>query len=263
MTRARDATLEILPDPDALARRVADWLLAVVTQAEGNFAIALSGGLTPHRLYRQLATAPYKLAFPWSRTHWFWGDERYVPHDSANSNCRGVREALLDLVPIPMGNIHPIPTHMPEPAKAAAAYEATLHAFYGATELDPARPLFDVVLLGLGTDGHTASLFPGSTALLERNRWVVPVIGMKPETRITLTYPALESTRQAAFLVEGEQKRAILARLRRGDTTVPAARLQPSGLLSIFTDTAAITPSVADPTIKTGIAVGSGDQQRR
>jgi 6-phosphogluconolactonase len=240
MPRARDAILEILPDPDLLARRVADWLLALATESVGDFAVALSGGSTPRRLYRVLATAPYDTAFPWLRTQWFWGDERCVPPDSADSNYRMAREALLDMAPIPMGNIHPIPTRLAGPVQAAVAYEDMLQSFYGAATLDPDRPLFDVTLLGLGADGHTASLFPGSTALLERERWVVPVAGPKAEARITLTYPALESTRHAAFLVEGEQKRAILARLRRGDETLPAARLHPVGSLSIFTDTAAI-----------------------
>ena len=114
------------------------------------FAVCLSGGSTPQRLYELLAGPPYRDKFPWSRTHWFWGDERFVPHDDALSNYRMVREALLSRAPIPAINIHPIPTEGISPEKAAAAYERELKSFYGAEHLDPARPLFDVNLLGLG-----------------------------------------------------------------------------------------------------------------
>jgi 6-phosphogluconolactonase len=134
-----------------------------------------------------------------------------------------VRAALFDAAPVPAGNVHPIPT-AGEPAKAAQAYANELRDFYGDAALDPQRPLFDVVLLGLGEDGHTASLFPGTTALQERQRWVVDVLNPKSEPRITLTYPALQSTRALAFLVAGANKRDILARVWRGDD-LPAARL--------------------------------------
>lgn len=229
----------ILADAATLARRVADWLLAVATAKDGTVAIALSGGNTPRRLYEMLATPPFRNLFPWPRTHWFWGDERFVPHDDAQSNYRMVREALLARAPIPIANIHPVPTDGLEPEAAASAYEHVLKTFYGAEKLDPARPLFDVTLLGLGTDGHTASLFPGTAVLAERDRWVAAVTGAKEEARITLTYPALESSRHAAFLVEGEEKRTILARLRRGDNDFPAAHIHPIGTLHIFADTAA------------------------
>ena len=136
----------------------------------GSFAVCLSGGSTPQRLYEHLAGPPYRDAFPWSRTHWFWGDEQFVPHDDALSNYRMVREALLSRAPIPAVNIHPIPTEGLSPEAAASAYERELKSFYGADHLDPARPLFDVNLLGLGPDGHTASLFPGSAVLAEREK---------------------------------------------------------------------------------------------
>lgn len=123
--------------------------------------------------------------------------------------------------------------------QAAAAYERELKSFYGAEQLDPSRPLFDVVLLGLGPDGHTASLFPGTAVLAERERWVAAVLGAKSEARITLTYPALESSRHAAFLVVGGEKRAMLRRLREADETLPASRLHPAGSLCIFADVAA------------------------
>ena len=206
MTSPSEAKLEILADPEALSRRVADWMLELATAKDGVFAVALSGGSTPRRLYEHLAGPPYRDVFPWSRTHWFWGDERFVPHDDALSNYRMVREALLSRAPIPAINIHPIPTEGISPEAAASAYERELKSFYGAERLDPARPLFDVNLLGLGPDGHTASLFPGTAVLAERDRWVAAVIGAKSEARITLTYPALESSRHAAFLVAGKRE---------------------------------------------------------
>jgi 6-phosphogluconolactonase len=239
MTTSLTADLEILADPDALAGRVAGWLLEAAIAAEGVFAVALSGGSTPRLLYQYMATPRFRDRFPWPKTHWFWGDERFVPHGHAESNYRMAWEALLSHVPIPAGNIHPVPTEGITPAAAAAAYEGELRSFYGATCLDPARPLFDVTLLGLGTDGHTASLFPGTAALGERERWVAEVDGAKSQTRITLTYPALESSRRIAFLIAGAEKRTVLDRLRRGDNSLPAARLQPSGRVWIFCDAAA------------------------
>jgi 6-phosphogluconolactonase len=240
MTVPSEARLEMLADPEALSRRVANWMLAAANAKDAVFAIALSGGSTPRRLYEHLAEPTYRDGFPWSRTHWFWGDERFVPHDDALSNYRMVREALLSLAPIPATNIHAIPTEGVSPEAAASAYERELKSFYRAERLDPARSLFDVTLLGLGPDGHTASLFPNTAVLTERNRWVAAVVGAKSEARITLTYPVLESSRNAAFLVAGEEKRAVLARLRRGDDSLPATRLHPTGALWIFCDAAAV-----------------------
>jgi 6-phosphogluconolactonase len=233
-----EAQLEILADAEALARRVADWLLAISTAAAGVFTLALSGGGTPRRLYALLAGPPYRDVFPWRRTHLFWGDERFVPRDDASSNYRMVRDAMLSRVPIPAANIHPIPTEGLTPEAAASDYERELKSFYGAGRLDPARPLFDVNLLGLGPDGHTASLFPDTAVLGERERWVAAVAGPKP-ARVTLTYPALESSRHAAFLVAGKQKREIFSRFQRGEPTLPAARLRPVGTLHLFADAAA------------------------
>jgi 6-phosphogluconolactonase len=236
---APDPQLEILADPEVLSVRVADWLLDAVMAAEGVVAIALSGGSTPRRLYERLAGSPYRDRFPWRRTHWFWGDERFVPHDDARSNQRMAREALLSLVPIPIANIHPILTEGLSPDRAAAAYEQTLKAFYGAETLDPARPLFDVTFLGLGTDGHVASLFPETDVLAMRDRWVAAVAVGEGERRITLTYPAVESSRRVAVLVAGAEKRAILGRLLHGDDSLPAVHLHPNGRLWIFGDAAA------------------------
>ncbi|MGO9431649.1 6-phosphogluconolactonase, partial [Rhodoblastus sp.] len=226
--------LEILPDADSLAKRVADWLLDAAKSSDGLFTVALSGGSTPRALYELLAEPPYRDAFPWARTHFFWGDERFVPHDDARSNFRMAREALLSRVPIPAENIHPVPTQGFGPEAAAAAYQRELMTFYGAETLDPGRPLFDVTLLGLGADGHTASLFPGGAALAERRLWVAAVTDAKGLARITLTYPAIDSSSRVAFLVAGKEKSAIFSRLRRGDGALPAAHVHPVGELWQF-----------------------------
>lgn len=236
MTTAREAIMEVLPDGEALARRVARWVLDAATATDGVFAVCLSGGSTPRRLYETLAAPPYRDEFPWPRAHWFWGDERFVPRDDALSNYRMAREAMLARAPVPAANIHPIPTEGLEPDEAARAYERDLMAFYGARRLDPDRPLFDLTLLGLGDDGHIASLFPGAPALAERERWAAAACAAKPPARVTLTYPTLESSRRTAFLVTGTEKRAALARLRGGDDGDPAARLRSTGCLRIFAD---------------------------
>ncbi len=145
---------------------------------------------------------------------------------------------MLSRAPIPAANIHPVQTEGLTPDAAASDYERELKSFYGAERLDPARPLFDVNLLGLGADGHTASLLPGTAVLEERERWVAAVVGPKP-ARITLTYPALESSRHVAFLVAGKEKREIFSRFQRGEHTLPAARVRPTGTLHLFADAAA------------------------
>jgi 6-phosphogluconolactonase len=234
---AGDRTFE---DAEALARNVAEWLCARALASHGKFAVCCSGGSTPKRLYEMLAEPAPAARFPWQRVHWFWGDERFVPHDHPDSNYRMVRDALFAHVAVPDGNIHPIPTENLSPEQAAAAYEETLKTYYGADTLVPTRPLFDVMLLGIGEDGHTASLFPGHPALEEQHRWVVAVIGAKSEARITLTYPALDSSRDAVFLVTGAGKRDVVARARSGDRALPAGRIRPVGRLHWFADRAAV-----------------------
>lgn len=240
MTSLSDARVEVLDDREALAQRVAAWLLGMVSEKGGRVSVALSGGSTPKRLYEILAGPSYRDQFPWSRVHWFWGDERFVPPDSPDSNFRMVREAMLSHVPVPSGNIHPVPTEHLTPEQAAAAYQKTLQEFYGAPDLRADRPLFDVTLLGLGPEGHTASLFPGTAALKERAQWVAAVIGAKAEPRITLTYPALDSSADVAFVVAGSEKRPVLKQLFGGDEQLPAAHIHPvHGGLHFFLDRAA------------------------
>lgn len=232
------ARIEVAKDLEALAHQAARWITDLAGNSHGRFAVCLSGGSTPRRLYRLLAESPFRDALPWECVHWFWGDERFVPWDHEDSNYGMVRAAMLARAPAPAQNIHPIET-TGAPADAARAYERVLKSYYGAETLEPARPLFDVQLLGLGPDGHTASLFPGTSVLGEHHRWVAEVVGAKPEVRITLTYPALESSRHTAFLVAGADKRGMLARALAGDQALPAARLRPVGELTWFVDTAA------------------------
>jgi 6-phosphogluconolactonase len=230
-----ETRIDIAKDPEDLADRAARWIADIAGRSQGRVAISLSGGSTPRRLYQLLSEAPFRDAMPWDRIHWFWGDERFVPPDHPDSNYRMAREALLSRAPIPAANIHRVETGG-DPADAARAYERTLKSYYGAETLDPARPLFDVELLGLGPDGHTASLFPGTKALDERRRWVAEVVGAKPEERITLTYPVLESSRHTAFLAAGADKREPLVRVLAGDRELPAARVRPAGELVWFVD---------------------------
>ncbi len=225
-------------DPEDLAHRAARWITDLAAASPDRFAVALSGGSTPRRLYQLLAEEPYRSRLPWQRVHWFWGDERFVPWDHPDSNYGMVRTALLAHAPIPPENVHGIETSG-MPGEAAHRYQDRLQAYYGADALDPARPLFDVQLLGLGPDGHTASLFPGTSVLHERGRWVAEVVGAKPEARITLTYPALDSSRHVAFLAAGPDKREMLARALDGDQALPAARVRPQGDLTWFVDDAA------------------------
>jgi 6-phosphogluconolactonase len=227
---------------EALAHDMAEWLCALALASDAKFALCLSGGSTPRRLYEYLADPAIASRFPWARAHWFWGDERFVPHDDPDSNYRMAREALLSRVPIPPENIHAIPTTGFSPAEAAAAYEATLKRFHGTDVLAPDRPLFNVTLLGIGEDGHTASLFPGRPELHETRRWALPVIGAKSEARITLTYSALNSSRDLAFLATGEEKRGVVALAQAGDRALPAANVHPTGTLHWFMDRAA-TPA--------------------
>jgi 6-phosphogluconolactonase len=232
------ASVEVLKDPEALAHRAARWITDLAGASRDRFAICLSGGSTPRRLYELLAETPYREALPWERIHWFWGDERFVPWDDPDSNYGMVHTALLERAPIPPQNIHGIPT-TGVPREAAQTYERVLRSYYAAEDLDAARPLFDLQILGLGPDGHTASLIPGTSALEERQRWAVEVIGARPETRITLTYPALESSRHTAFLVAGAEKREVLARAVARDPALPAGRVRPVGELTWFVDEAA------------------------
>ena len=229
----------VLADARAAAAHMAGWLAATLG-SDRRRAVCLSGGSTPRVLYESLAQPPYRDAIRWDLVDWFWCDERFVPATDARSNYRMAAELFLDRVAVARERIHPIPTGTGTPAESAAAYEDELKRFYGAASLEPGRPLFDIVLLGVGDDGHTASLFPGSPALEERTRWVAWAPGPDGLARITLTYPALESSRDAAFLVTGAGKREVMRRIAGGATDAPAAMLRPAGRVHWFVDRAAV-----------------------
>jgi 6-phosphogluconolactonase len=235
---AIEPRLDVSPNPEALAHRVAQWIVDLACHNSARFAVCLSGGSTPRRLYQLLAAPPLRDVMPWHRVHWFWGDERFVPWDHPDSNYGMAREAMLAHVPVPPGNIHGV-EFAGTPADAARAYQDVLQSHYGTERLDPARPLFDVVLLGMGPDGHTASLIPGEPVLDEKARWVAEVTHGRPEARITLTFPALDSSRSTAFVAAGADKRTMMQRVLAGDRELPAARIRPIGELIWFIDNAA------------------------
>jgi 6-phosphogluconolactonase len=230
MTEKTRPQVLLVADAAALAETAAQRLLARVQGAQ-RAAVCLTGGSSPLGLYRLLAEDPWRSKLPWDRVHWFMGDDRFVPESDPLSNMGAAKRVFLDRVPAPRQSIHPIPTDTNNPETAARRYEEELERFYGAERLDPARPLFDLVLMGLGPDGHTASLFPHSPALEENRRWVVGIIkaGMEPFVpRVTLTFPALAATREMLFLVDGASKRPILKRVLAGED-LPAHRAYAQG----------------------------------
>ncbi|MCK7500650.1 MAG: 6-phosphogluconolactonase [Comamonadaceae bacterium] len=205
-------------DVDSLYRAGAERFARLaqrVAQKSGRFCVALAGGSTPRGLYALLAEdARLRAAVPWAQTHFFWGDERHVACDHPDSNYRMVQEVLLSRVPVPPENVHRMAGESPDLETAAQAYEQLLRAFF---QLSAAEfPRFDLALLGLGTDGHTASLFPGSTALEGRRRLVVTSRGAAGGVgRISLGVPVFNNASCVAFLVSGSAKaRAVWATLR-------------------------------------------------
>ncbi|HXQ26726.1 MAG TPA: 6-phosphogluconolactonase [Candidatus Acidoferrales bacterium] len=235
----------VFPDLEALSRGALDELLRTMGDAvreRGRFTIALAGGRTPAKLYELWVQAEARGArTPWDSVHLFWGDERFVPHDDLLSNYRMAREALIAHVPIPAANVHPMPgsKQFATPEEAAEAYESDLRKFFGS-----AAPVFDLQLLGLGVEGHTASLFPGSPALEEKKRWVAAVEApAKPSQRLTLTPVVLNQGRNTFFLVSGRDKKEIIGALRSEPDSrpsqYPAGRIKPAGRVTWFLDEAA------------------------
>lgn len=220
----------IIKDPlEELARAGAEIFSRAAKTAvaqKGRFAVALSGGSTPRPMHRILATEPFRSETPWRRTHIFWVDERRVPADHPDSNFGLARKDLLDHVPLPAANIYPMPTEI-APDQGAVQYERQLRDFF---KPSPGRyPVFDLISLGLGSDGHTASLFPGHPAAENGNAWVISVKGGNPDiVRLTLTFPVLNSATQLFFLVSGKDKAAIIKTLFREPSAVlPAQNIQP------------------------------------
>jgi 6-phosphogluconolactonase len=206
--------IKVCADDGELAREAAGLFVRETVravEARGCCSVLLAGGETPRRCYELLAGDPFRDRVPWQRLHLFWGDERCVPAGDQRSNAQMARRALLDHVPVPAGQIHPISGDHP-PVEAAGEYEHILQSFF---TCEP--PRFDLVLLGLGTNGHTASLFPGTPALQEMKRWVVKVCPVDDYLeRVTLTAPVINQAACIAFLVAGEAKAAILREVLEG-----------------------------------------------
>ena len=216
--------LRVFVDTNELSLRAAEAAVRLINdsvRAHGRFSVALAGGNTPRSLYRLLASQ-FRGQIPWTKVHVFWGDERYVPSGDPQSNYRMARETLLDHVPCPAGNVHPMPTHLSDPDVAARDYEKTLRDYFCEE-----WPHFDLVLLGLGEEGHTASLFPRSPALEEKQRWVLAVKApAEPPLRLTLTLSVLTHAANVHFLVAGLNKAQALHQVLTGSPdpeTYPAA----------------------------------------
>ena len=225
--------VRVVADAEALATAAADLLQSVVAEAvrnDGKAFVALSGGSTPKRMGEFLARPPYAERIDWTRLHVFWGDERWVPLDDPESNAGEAKRGFLDHVPIPADQVHVFDTSLDEPGMAAARYEETIRSTV------PARgdlPGFDLVFLGMGDDGHTASLFPGTPAVHETARMVVAnAVPKLDTTRLTLTPPIINAARRVVFLVGGGGKAAMLHNVLDGPVDVdlmPSQVIRPDG----------------------------------
>ena len=235
------AIIKTLPDPLALARAAAAHFVTCAQEAiadHGYFAVALAGGSTPQLTYETLATVEFAPHIQWEKVHVFWGDERCVAPNHADSNYRMAFGILLRHSPIPVKQIHRMEGEL-EPKEAAQAYEDQLRGFFG-----PKAPRFDLILLGLGEDGHTASLFPGSKALEEKKHWVVANYARRLSAwRLTMTAPLINQASNVTFLVSGENKAEVLRRVLAGryaPEDIPAQMIRPEhGQLRWLVDAAA------------------------
>ncbi len=214
MTSGRSPSIRVFADPESLGRAAADFILNFsrwVLASRGRFSFALSGGSTPKKLYSLLAASPWRDEFTWSMAHFFWSDERCVPPDHAESNYKLAFDSFLSRVPPPPQNVHRI--HGEEgPDKAARVYEEELQRFFGRNSV----PAFDLVLLGAGGDGHTASLFPGAPEIQEQKRLALPVHLEPPRlNRVTLSLPVLNNAVQVLFLAAGSSKAGVVRQIIR------------------------------------------------
>jgi 6-phosphogluconolactonase len=233
---------------DQLAARAADRIISAAgdaIRARGRFTLALSGGSTPEKTYGLLASPERSTKLDWSRIYLFFGDDRFVPHDDPRSNCEMATRSLLSKAPIEANHVFKIPTDAASPAEAATKYAQTLATFFG-VPADGPLPAFDLILLGLGDDGHTASLFPGKPALDEKKAWLAaspPGVLPPPVDRVTFTFPMLNAARAVLFLVGGAGKATVVKSVLEGGATpdkAPAAGVRPTnGKLTWMLDEAA------------------------
>ena len=235
--------IRILTTPQELFEVAAEEVVRAATEAvaqRGRFTIALSGGSTPKNLFNLLATNA-RTVFPWDRTYFFWSDERHVPPTDPESNYRMAEEIMLSKIPVNAGNVFRIGAENPDAAAAAEAYEQTLRKFF---QLQPGQvPAFDLILLGMGPDGHTASLFPNTAGLQEKTRPVIANwVDKLKANRLTMTLPVLNSAREVAFLASGTDKAQVLRTVLEEDAPpeqYPAKLVRPTGRLIWFVDRAA------------------------
>jgi 6-phosphogluconolactonase len=245
-TPERLSDLLVVADQAALAQDAAKRVVAIAEEAVarcGRFTVALAGGSTPKRLYSLLATEPYRTCLPWRKTHLFWGDERAVPPEHPDSNFGIARATLLSRVPIPANQVHRMQAERADLDAAASEYAAEIARTFTAQPPDE-PPAFNLILLGLGTDGHTASLFPYTQALQERRRWVAPnYVPTLQANRLTLTTPILNRAAMILFLVSGADKAAVLQTVLEGPPDperLPAQLIRPvAGRLVWLVDQAA------------------------
>jgi 6-phosphogluconolactonase len=228
MNSSNEKQIRVLQNKEAIAEfAVNTWIeLATASVAEkGVFTAALSGGRTPIDFYQQLAACPHPL--PWDHTHLFFADERFVPHDDKASNYRMINEHLFSRIPIPEENVHPVLTEGVPLEESAKQYEAGMRTFFKIGEND--IPVFDLITLGIGEDGHTASLFPGTAALQETKRLAIPVIAdTSPAERISLTLGVINNAKNICFLFTGEDKAcAIKEIIENKDSALPVALVKP------------------------------------
>jgi len=222
-------TVTIVEDSQGLAKRAADLFVTAAKEAAAEkrtFYAAVSGGSTPRAMHRLLAKSPYRDEIPWEVLHLFWVDDRCVSFDDPASNFGTAGKDFLSKVPVPEGQLHPMPTKAP-PEKGAATYEKEMARHL---PVSPSGfPRFDMIFLGIGLDGHTASLFPGQGAVEEKWMWVLAVKGGNPDVhRLTMTLPVLNNARQIVFLVTGTEKAPVArAVLEDKDVAVPASRVHP------------------------------------
>ncbi len=238
------AEIRILTTPQELFEAAAEEVVRAAQEAvaqRGRFTIALSGGSTPKSLFNLLATNARNV-FPWDRTFFFWGDERHVPPTDPDSNYHMAEEAMLSKIPVPAGNVFRVPAENPDASAAADAYEQTLRKFF---QLEPGQvPVFDLILLGMGPDGHTASLFPGTAGLHEKSKLVIANwVDKLKASRLTLTLPVLNAARCVVFLVSGTDKATVLRAVLEEDVSgeqYPSKLVRPSnGKLIWLVDRAA------------------------
>lgn len=240
--------IQVFSDQAALSVHAADLFVQAAREAvaaRGRFTVALTGGSSPHKTYELLAQAPRSAQIDWANVFVFLGDERFVAYDDERSNYGMCRRLLLDHVPVPPAQVLPIPTDTATVSEAASVYAETLARVFG-LPVDGTPPALDLILLGMGDDGHCASLFPGMPTLHVTDRWVVsspPGTLPPPVDRITCTFPVLNAARQVVFLVNGEKKAAAVRDIFEGGAGTdkhPSAGVQPtSGTLTWLLDEAA------------------------